>query len=189
MIGPLLSVRRALAGAAVLGLTARVAHGEPAGDRSRAGVVASGLAPVDGWRDRTGAGGGLGVWLEVPVSPHVVVTARAGALMHAPATIAAGAQLWLIEVPVLGGARLEVARSGRVRGLLGGDVGLVVAYERVSLGGVTEADTGLRFGASLSAGVAVDRYTVEVGPWLADLTDLDHSIGFQLTFAARLRSW
>lgn len=181
-----------LAAWAALGVTAGVARGEPVddrGDHSRAGIAVSALAPVDGWRERTGVGGGAEVWLEVPVSPHVLVTARAGALVHAPATIAPGARLWLVEVPVLGGARLEVARRGRVRGLLGGDVGLVVAHERVSLGGVTEGDTALRFGASLCAAVAVDRYTVELGPWLADLTDLDHGIGFQLTFAARLRSW
>ena len=174
---------------AVLGMAPPAAHGEPIGDRNRAGVAVGGLMPVDGWRERTGAGGAASVWLEVPVSPHVVVTARAGVIVHAPATIDRGARLWLIEVPVLGGARLEVARSGRLRGLLGGDVGLVVAHDRVSAGGVTESDTSLRFGASLIAGVAVDRYTLELGPWLADLTDLDHSIGFQLTLAARLRSW
>jgi len=168
---------------------AQPAAGEPAAQRSRAGVTIGGLVPLDGWRDATGPAGGAGVWLEVPVSPHVVVTARAGVVVHAPATVTLGARLALIEIPLLGGARLEVARRGRLRGLLGGDVGLVVTHERVSLGGVTEGDASLRFGAALIAGVAFDRYALELGPWLADLTDLDHAIGVQLTLSARLRSW
>ncbi len=179
---------------ALTALAPRVVAAEPATTapvtlHNRAGVAATVVAPVEGWRDRAGTGGGLGAWLEVPLSPDLVVTARAGVVLHAPATVTLGARLRLLEVPVLGGARLEVARAGRVRGLLGGDVGLVVAHERVTLAGVTESDTGLRFAAALVVGVALDPVAVEVGPWLADLTDLDHGIGFQLTIATRVSTW
>ena len=159
------------------------------GDRNRAGVLISAVLPTGAWRERAGPGGGAAVWLEVPISPRLVVTARAGGLIHAPATLSIGARVFLIEVPVLGGARLELARAGRLRFLAGGDVGLVVAHERVTFGGVTEGDTNLRFGSALVVGVAIDRVVVEGGPWLADLADLDHAVGFQVTAAVRLRSW
>lgn len=181
--------RAAILGAIAAGVLPAGARAEPAADRNRAGVSISGVLPIDGWRERAGLGGGAAAWLEVPISPRLVVTARAGALIHAPATLPIGARVVLIEVPVLGGARLELARAGRVRVLAGGDVGLVVAHERVTFGGVTEDDTSLRFGCALIVGVAIDRVVVEGGPWLADLADLDHAVGFQLTAAVRLRSW
>jgi hypothetical protein len=157
--------------------------------RNRAGVAAAGVLPRGDWRDATGPAGAAIAWLEVPVSPALTITARAGVSVYAPATIAGVARAWLVEVPVLGGARLRVARLGPVRALLGGDVGLVVAHQRVTLRGVTETDTGLRFGAALVAGLAVDRVALEVGPWLADLTDLDHAVGVQATVLVRLRAW
>lgn len=169
---------------------ARADDADAAGDgRSHTGVAVYGVLPVDGWRAQTGAGGGATAWLEVPVTPHLEATARAGVIVHAPATVTLGARVWLVEVPVLGGARLEVVRAGRVRGLLGGDVGLVVAHERVTLAGVTEGETRLRFGADLVAGVALDPVAIEVGPWLADLADLDHAVGFAASVSLRLRSW
>ena len=156
--------------------------------RSHAGVAAAAVVPAGDWADVAGPGGGAAAWLEVPISPRLAVTALAGVTVHAPATVTAGARLTLIEVPVLGGARLELVRAGRLRVTAGVDLGLVVAHERVSLGGVTAGDTSLRFGGALLVGVAFDRVGVVVGPWLADLPALDQ-LGAQLTLTVRLRSW
>lgn len=187
-----LAARVALVGTVAAGGAARAddpATADATDLRSHAGVAALAVLPADGWAERTGAGGGASAWLEVPVSPHLAVTARAGVLVHAPATIILGARARLVEVPVLGGARLEVVRAGRLRGVLGGDVGLVVAHERVTLAGVTETETGLRFGADLIAGLTWEPVSIELGPWLADLADLDHAVGFTAAVAVRLRSW
>lgn len=183
----------ALAAVAVALGGARAAHADPAAPitdtRNHAGLAAAGVLPTQAWRERTGPAGALLAWLDVPVSPSLTITARAGAIVHAPVTVTLGARAWLVEVPVLGGARFELARLGGVRVRAGGDVGLVVTHERVSLGGITDDDTELRFASALVLGVARGAVAVEGGPWLADLTDLDHAIGAQLTLAVRLRSW
>ncbi|HVV81966.1 MAG TPA: hypothetical protein VHE35_02760 [Kofleriaceae bacterium] len=159
------------------------------GPPSRAGIAAVATLPGDAWSDRTGAAGGALAWLEVPLSSRLAITARAGLVLHAPATIEAGAHLWLLEAPVLGGIRLALPRAGRLHAIAGGDIGLVVAHERATLAGVAEGDTSLRFGADLVVGLAFDRVAVEVGPRIADRTDLHHTLGLQVTAAVRLRSW
>jgi hypothetical protein len=151
-------------------------------------VAVEGSLPVEGWADRAGPGLGGSVGVAVRVAEHVDVTARIGVIGHR-AVEDAGVETRVLEVPVLGGARLEVAQAGAATGFVFGEVGVVGARTTVAIGGVRDHDSELRFGSALGGGVAVGRYEVAVAAWLADLGDLDRGIGISATIGARVARW
>ena len=152
-------------------------------------VVAVANLPVEGWAEVAGLGLGATVVLGVPVARDTSVSVRAGAVVHLPVTTSLGARTRLIEIPFLGGARYRVAERGSVRGFLMGEVGVIVARTDVTVAGLSDDDTDVRFGSVLGAGFEVGRVELTAAAWLADLSDLDHGIGFSLTAGARLGSW
>ena len=95
----------------------------------------------------------------------------------------------VLEAPVLGGARLEVARAGAAVGFAFGEVGIVAVRTSVTIGGLGDHDSTLRFGSALGGGVAIGRFDLAIAAWLADLGDLDHGIGVTATVGARVARW
>ena len=178
------------------------------------GVDATLSLPLSPWIHATGIGGGGSVWLHLPVTDLVEVTARLGATVHAgrplgantpgaraplaaiprrrgraPAArpsgdISPGARSRLSEIPLLGGARYRLT-DGAVRGYLEGEVGLIFRRVDVDVGGLTDNSARIRLASSLGAAIEVDRFDLRAAVWLADLSDLDREIGVIVSAGAR----
>jgi hypothetical protein len=155
------------------------------------GVDATLSLPLSPWIHATGDGGGGSIWLHVPVTDLVEVTARLGATVHADRPVGAispDARARLSEIPLLGGARYRLT-DGTVRGYLEGEVGLIFRRVDVDVQGLTDDSARIRLASSLGAAVEVDRFELRSAVWLADLSDLDHEIGIVLSVGARFYSF
>ncbi len=175
-------IRPALA----LAVVARVAAADPA-PAKHLGVDATLSVPLSPWIHATGIGGGGSVWLHVPVTPLVEITARLGATVHADRPIgdlAPGARSRLSEVPLLGGARYRLT-DGIVRGYLEGEVGLIFRRVDVDVKGLTDDSARIRLASSLGAAIEVDRFELRGAVWLADLSNLNDDIGVIASVGAR----
>ncbi|MEO6776732.1 MAG: hypothetical protein ABI467_27570 [Kofleriaceae bacterium] len=151
------------------------------------GVDATLSIPLSPWLHATGYGGGGSIWLHVPVTDLVEVTARLGATVHADrpiGDIAPGASARLSEIPLLGGARYRLT-DGSVRGYLEGEVGLIFRRVDVDVLGLTDDSARIRLASSLGAAIEVDRFELRGAVWLADLSDLDGEIGVVVSVGAR----
>jgi hypothetical protein len=163
---------------------ARVATADPV---KSVGVDATLSIPLSPWIHATGVGGGGSIWLHLPVTELVEVTARLGATVHADrpiGDISPGARARLSEIPLLGGARYRLT-DGAVRGYLEGEVGLIFRRVDVDVGGLTDNSARIRLASSLGAAIEVDRFDVRAAVWLADLSDLDGEIGVVVSAGAR----
>lgn len=151
------------------------------------GVDATLSIPLSPWIHATGVGGGGSVWLHLPVTDLVEVTARLGATVHADRPIdgdvAPGARARLSEIPLLGGARYRLT-DGAVRGYLEGEVGLIFRRVDVDAKGLTDDSARIRLASSLGAAIEVDRFELRGAVWLADLSDLDGEIGIVISAGA-----
>ena len=156
------------------------------------GVDATFSAPLSPWIHDTGYGGGGSIWLHVPITDLVEVTARLGATVHAERPIGAiaapGARSRLSEVPLLGGARYRLT-DGPVRGYLEGEVGLIFRRVDVDVEGITDDSARIRLASSLGAAIEYDRFELRGAVWLADLSDLDNEIGVVASFGVRFYSF
>jgi hypothetical protein len=171
-----------LALAIVLGVTP--AFAEPV---KSVGVDATLSLPLSPWIHATGIGGGGSIWLHLPVTDLVEVTARLGATVHADrpvGDIAPGARARLSEIPLFGGARYRLTDGG-VRGYLEGEVGLIFRRVDVDVDGLTDNSSRIRLASSLGAAIELDRFDVRAAVWLADLSDLDGEIGIIASVGAR----
>jgi hypothetical protein len=151
------------------------------------GVDATLSIPLSPWIHATGIGGGGSVWLHLPVTDLVEVTARLGATVHADrpvGEISPGARARLSEIPLFGGARYRLT-DGVVRGYLEGEVGLIFRRVDVDVDGLTDNSARIRFASSLGAAIEVDRFDLRAAVWLADLSDLDGEIGVIVSAGAR----
>jgi hypothetical protein len=171
---------------AVLLALVGVAHAEP----RTAGLDATLSEPLQPWRDTAGAGGGGSLWLRDPITPLVDVTIRLGAIVHADRSVAdvPSARQRLSEVPLVGGARYRLT-DGTVRGYLEAEVGFVFARTDVDVAGLADSSSPIRLASELGAAIEIDRFELRVGIWLADLSDLDHSIGVIASLGGRLISF
>ncbi|HEY6033469.1 MAG TPA: hypothetical protein VIV58_04395 [Kofleriaceae bacterium] len=151
------------------------------------GVDATLSVPLSPWIHATGIGGGGSIWLHLPVTDLVEVTARLGATVHADrpiGDISPGARSRLSEIPLLGGARYRLT-DGTVRGYLEGEVGLIFRRVDVDVLGLTDNSARIRLASSLGAAIEVDRFDLRAAVWLADLSDLDGEIGVIVSAGAR----
>ena len=178
-------MRRSCSSAALLALVG-VAHAEP----RTAGLDATISEPLHPWRDTVGAGGGGSLWLRDPITPLVDITIRLGAIVHADSSVAEapGARARLSEVPLVGGARYRLT-DGTVRGFLEAEVGIVFARTDVNVAGLADSSSPIRLASELGAAIEIDRFEIRVGIWLADLSDLDHSIGIIASVGGRVISF
>jgi len=188
-------VKRALLALAV----ARTAAADPPGGAppdgatgwKTVGIDATASIPLSPWIHATGYGGGGSIWLHLPITDVVEVTARLGATVHAQRPVGAlapGASARLSEVPLLGGARYRLT-DGVVRGYLEGEVGLIFRRVDVDVQGLTDDSARIRLASSLGVAVELDRFELRGAVWLADLSDLDHEIGIVAAFGARFYSF
>lgn len=155
------------------------------------GVDATVSMPLSPWLRDTGYGGGGSLWLHLPITDVVEVTARLGATVHAErpvGAIAPGASSRLSEVPLLGGARYRLT-DGMVRGYLEGEVGLIFRRVDVDVQGLKDDSARIRLACSLGAAVELDRFELRGAVWFADLSDLDHEIGIIASVGARFYSF
>jgi len=181
---------RALLALAIAGTAYAEPVASPAVSKS-VGVDATLSLPLSPWIHATGDGGGGSIWLHVPVTDLVEVTARLGATVHADRPVGAispGARARLSEIPLLGGARYRLT-DGTVRGYLEGEVGLIFRRVDVDVQGLTDNSARIRLASSLGAAVEVDRFELRSAVWLADLSDLDHEIGIVISVGARFYSF
>lgn len=151
------------------------------------GVDATLSLPLSPWIHATGIGGGGSVWLHVPVTELVEISARLGATVHADrevGAIAPGARQRLSEIPLLGGARYRLT-DGIVRGYLEGEVGLIFRRVDVDVKGLSDDSARIRLASSLGAAIEIDRFELRGAIWLADLADLDNEIGIVVSVGAR----
>jgi hypothetical protein len=177
-------VKRALLALAVV----RTAAADPI---KTVGVDATVSMPLSPWIHDTGYGGGGSIWLHLPITDVVEVTARLGATVHAErpvGAIAPGASSRLSEVPLLGGARYRLT-DGMVRGYLEGEVGLIFRRVDVDVQGLKDDSARIRLACSLGAAVELDRFELRGAVWFADLSDLDHEIGIVASVGARFYSF
>ncbi len=165
----------------LLGTTAALA--DPV---KQVGVDATVSIPLSPWSHATGAGGGGSIWLHLPVAPFIEVIARLGAIVHAerPIDQDPDARSRISEVPLLGGARVQLT-DGPVRGYLEGEVGLIFRRVDVDVQGLSDDSARIRLASSLGAAIEIDRFEVRAAVWLADLADLDHAIGIVVSAGAR----
>ena len=163
-----------------------VAHAES----RTAGLDATLSEPLLPWRESAGPGGGGSLWLRDPITPLVDITIRLGAIVHAERGIAdaPGARQRLSEVPLVGGARYRLT-DGAVRGFIEAEVGLVFARTDVDVAGLADSSSPIRLASELGAAIEIDRFELRVGIWLADLSDLDHSIGIIASLGGRVISF
>jgi hypothetical protein len=164
-----------------------LAHGAAAEPVKHLGVDATLSIPLSPWIHATGIGGGGSVWLHLPVTPLVEVTARLGATVHADrpiGDIAPGARSRLSEVPLLGGARYRLT-DGLVQAYLEGEVGLIFRRVDVDVKGLTDDSARIRLASSLGAAIEVDRFELRAAVWLADLSELNDDIGVIVSAGAR----
>ncbi|MEO8550629.1 MAG: hypothetical protein ABI678_11670 [Kofleriaceae bacterium] len=162
---------------------ARVAAADPV---KTLGVDATLSIPLSPWIHDAGIGGGGSVWLHVPITELVEVTARLGATVHADrpvGAIAPGARVRLSEIPLLGGARYRLT-DGAVRGYLEGEVGLIFRRVDVDAQGLTDDSARIRLASSLGVAIEVNRLELRGAVWLADLSDLDREIGIVVSAGA-----
>jgi hypothetical protein len=163
---------------------ARVASAAPV---KTLGVDATLSIPLSPWIHDAGIGGGGSVWLHVPITDLVEVTARLGATVHADrpvGSISPGARVRLSEIPLLGGARYRLT-DGTVRGYLEGEVGLIFRRVDVDVQGLTDDSARIRLASSLGVAIEVaDRFELRGAVWLADLSDLDGEIGIVVSAGA-----
>lgn len=172
---------------AVLVATAGPADAEPQPSRSlRVGV--DGVLPFADWDQVAGPGLGASVIAVIPLDATLAVTARLGVVVHAEVDGGAIATRQL-ELPLLGGARYQLARFGRLRGEVLGEVGVVATRTTARAGTVTDADTDLGFAASLGGAIAYDRVELRFGAWLADLSDLDRGVGASVSLDVDVLRW
>ncbi|HEY0253975.1 MAG TPA: hypothetical protein VGC41_20735 [Kofleriaceae bacterium] len=165
-------------------LVVATAHAEP---EKSVGVDATLAIPLSPWNQATGIGGGGSVWLHLPVTGLVEVTARLGATVHGQrdvGPISPTARQRLSEIPLLGGARYRLT-DGPVRGYLEGEVGLIFRRVDVDVKGITDDSARIRLASSLGAALEIDRFEVRGAVWLADLSDLDSEIGIIVSVGAR----
>lgn len=151
-------------------------------------LAVDGSWPLEGWAEIAGPGVGGSAQVAVRVADHLDITARVGVVGHRGAT-RGDLRTTVVEAPILGGARLEVARAGPAIGFAFGEVGIVAARTTVTIAGRRDHDSTLRFGSALGGGIAVDRFDLAIAAWLADLGDLDHGIGVTVTLGARVARW
>ena len=139
-------------------------------DPKQLGVDATLSLPLSPWQQSTGDGGGGSMWLHVPISPLVEVTARLGAIVHAERPVAgvAEADERLSEIPLVGGARYRLT-DGAVRGYLEGEVGVVFRRVDVDVANVTDDSARIRLASSLGAAIELDRFDLRAAVWFADL--------------------
>lgn len=168
-------------------LVAQAAAADPVDHIKTVGVDATLSLPLSPWIHATGIGGGGSVWLHVPVTELVEVTARLGATVHADREVGAispGARQRLSEIPLLGGARYRLT-DGVVRGYLEGEVGLIFRRVDVDVQGLSDDSARIRLASSLGAAIEIDRFELRGAIWLADLADLDNEIGIVVSVGAR----
>ncbi|MFT3694246.1 MAG: hypothetical protein QM831_13960 [Kofleriaceae bacterium] len=176
--------------ALVVLLIATSAAADPV-DEKTVGVDATLSIPLSPWIHATGIGGGGSVWLHLPVTELVEVTARLGATVHADRAvgdISPGARQRLSEIPLLGGARYRLT-DGLVRGYLEGEVGLIFRRVDVDVKGLSDDSARIRLASSLGVAIEIDRFEVRGAVWLADLSDLDNEIGVIASVGARFYSF
>lgn len=170
--------------AAALALAAP-AHADPP-RRLRLGV--DGVVPFATWDRVAGPGLGGELAVGVQVAPGIEVTARVAVIPHAAVT-AAGVTTRVLEAPVVGGARYQVAHQGRARGFAFGEVGVNATRTTVTIAGVGDHDSALGFAAALGGGVAYRQVDLRIAAWLADLGDLDGGVGVTAALSVELARW
>jgi hypothetical protein len=168
-------------------LAPALARAEP-DEQAHAAADAIVVAPFGDWMHEAGAGGGAAVRVDVPTGAYTTITARVGAIAHAPVDDA-GMRVGLVELPLGGGARYYVTEPRRVRAFLAGDVGVVVRRTSVSAAGATDVEWKIVFGSSLGAGVVVDRWELGAAIWLPDLAHVEHAAAAMITAGATFASW
>lgn len=151
-------------------------------------IAVEGTAPFEGWAQVAGPGLGGSLAVAVPINPDLAILARVAVIPHL-AVERDGLRTTVLEAPIVGGARLDVARAGAAIGFTFGEVGVVAVRTTAAVGGVEEHDSDLRFGSALGGGVAVGPVDVRIAAWLADLADLDHGVGVTMSVGARLARW
>lgn len=172
---------------AVLLATAGAAEAEAEPARSLR-VSVDGVLPFADWDQVAGPGLGASALAVIPLDATLAITARVGAVVHAEVDGGAVATRQL-ELPLLGGARYQLARLGRLRGVVLGEVGVVATRTRARIGGVSDADTDLGFAASIGGAVGYDRVELRFGAWLANLADLDRGVGASASLDVEVLRW
>lgn len=147
-----------------------------------------GIEPVEGWAEVAGPGVGGSAQIAVRVADDLDVTARVGVVPHFSVE-RDGLRTTILEAPVVGGARLEVARRGPAVGFAFGEIGVVAVRTTASIAGISDHDGRLRLASALGGGVAIDRVDLAVAAWLADLGDLDRGIGVTVSLGVRVARW
>jgi hypothetical protein len=146
------------------------------------------VVPFADWNHVAGLGIGGDATVAVRIARDLDITARVAIVTHR-SVAGAGLSTRVLEAPILGGAQLEVARIGRAAGFVYGEVGLVAVRTTVTITGVSDHNSRVRFGSALGGGVGFDRFDIRIGAWLADLGDLDHGVGAIGSIGGQVASW
>lgn len=169
-----MSHRSALSTLALVAIAAAPVAAAPAPPR-RLGIDAAVLVPIGDYADAASLAGGPLVRAELPAGP-AVVTARAGAILHAMKVDGAS----LIYAPIWVGGRYPLGGSGL---FAAGEVGVTIAHASADTGFGDASDTKTELGASLGVGLRRGALTVGGGLMLPDLGDtaaLYASVGYDV---------
>ncbi|MBK9032362.1 MAG: hypothetical protein IPL61_13800 [Myxococcales bacterium] len=147
-----------------------------------------GVVPFAAWDQVAGLGAGGSLTVAVAVAPAIDVTARVAVIGHAAVTTD-GLTSRVLEAPIVGGVRYQVAELGRAHGFAFGEVGLAARRTTVAIANVREHDSSVGFAAAIGGGVGYGRVDLRVAAWLADLGDLDHGVGVTAAVDVALVRW
>ena len=164
---------------AVAAMPAVAAAQDAPGDKGPnvVGADAVFVLPLGDYGDFADFAVGALVRFELPLTPELGVTARAGYLVDVGTPEVLGVEVSTSYIPFYAGAKYRIGASGL---FAAGEIGLTIA--RASFGG--ESDSETKIGATVGAGYQTGKINGRLSLWLPSLEDagdgqgLMASVGF-----------
>ena len=128
------------------------------------------VVPLGGYGDIATLGAGALARLDWPVTSQLVVTGRAGAILHVINDDVMG-DASLTFVPIYGGVRYQL--TGIDGPYLAGELGITLGFATVDTGFGSASDSDSEIGGTIGAGYKLGRLDFRAGLFIPDLSEAD----------------